>query len=378
MKKYFLLLLSMFTVLAANGQSRGMKIAYIDMEYILEKTPDYAEAKNQLELRAQQWKQEIEVKRNEINKLKEGLKTERALLTKELIEEREEEIGFLEKDLLEYQEKRFGPKGDLITQKAVLVKPIQDQVFNIVQDLAEARTYDFIFDKSSDLTILFAAQRHDISDLIIRKLSRASKREQLSSKEQKKLEEAEAKEDLESDPDYAERQKKLEDRKAERQRMLDERKAASDEKRRQYEEKREQLKRERDAQRSGGAPATNTTPQPKAGENTPKTTSDKPAGTEPAQGENAVTPKSTANETPKEGGTENADKQNAAQAAKAEREKKLEERRKALEEKRKQALEAREEAKKQREQQNKTEPNTTTPETPSTPPTEENQQNNGQ
>lgn len=373
MKKYFLLLLSMFAILAANGQSRGMKIAYIDMEYILEKVPDYAEAKNQLELRAQQWKQEIEVKRNDINKLKEGLKTERALLTKELIEEREEEIGFLEKDLLEYQEKRFGPKGDLITQKAVLVKPIQDQVFNIVQDLAEARTYDFIFDKSSDLTILFAAQRHDISDLIIRKLSRASKREQLSSKEQKKLEEAEAKEDRESDPDYAERQKKLEDRKAERQRMLDERKAAADEKRRQYEEKREQLKRERDAQRAGTA-----TPQPKSAEATPATNADKPAGTEPVQGENAVTPKSTATETPKAGSTENADKQNAAQAAKAEREKKLEERRKALEEKRKEALEAREAAKKQREeQQNKTQPSTTTPETPSTP-TEENQQDNGQ
>lgn len=78
-------------------------------------------------------------KRNEINKLKENLKTERVLLTKELIEEREEEISFLENELLEFQQKRFGSTGDLITQKAVLVKPIQDQVFTIVQDIAEAK-----------------------------------------------------------------------------------------------------------------------------------------------------------------------------------------------------------------------------------------------
>ena len=72
---------------------------------------------------------EIEAKKTEINKLKDALKTERVLLTKELIEEREEEIAISESELLDYQEKRFGPKGDLIIQKSVLVKPIQDQIF---------------------------------------------------------------------------------------------------------------------------------------------------------------------------------------------------------------------------------------------------------
>ncbi|MEQ3662217.1 MAG: OmpH family outer membrane protein, partial [Flavobacterium sp.] len=69
------------------SQSRGVKIGYIDMEYILEKVPDYAEAKNQLDQKAQKWKQEIEVKKNEIKALKESLNTEKVLLTKELIEE---------------------------------------------------------------------------------------------------------------------------------------------------------------------------------------------------------------------------------------------------------------------------------------------------
>ncbi len=109
MKKCFLTVLIALVTLTANAQSRGIKIAYLDMNYILNKVPDYADAKNQLEQKASKWRQELEVKRNEISKLKESLQQEKALLTKELIEEREEEIAFQEKDLLDYQEKRFGP-----------------------------------------------------------------------------------------------------------------------------------------------------------------------------------------------------------------------------------------------------------------------------
>lgn len=174
-KKYFTILF-LFISLSNFSQTRGVKIGYIDMEYILEKVPDYAEAKNQLEQKAQKWKQEIETKKNEINTLKDNLNTEKVLLTKELIEEREEEITFLEKELLDYQEKRFGAKGDLIIQKTLLVKPIQDQVFTAIQDIAETKKYDFIFDKSSDLTMLFAAQRFDISDQVVRILTRIEKR----------------------------------------------------------------------------------------------------------------------------------------------------------------------------------------------------------
>ena len=133
MRKQFLLFLAIVFTSLTFGQAKGVKIGYIDMEYILQNVPSYTEAKNQLELKAQKWKQEIELKNNEITKLKEALKTEQVLLTKELISEKQEEISFQEKELLDYNQKRFGPNGDLLLQKAVLVKPIQDQIFTIVQ-----------------------------------------------------------------------------------------------------------------------------------------------------------------------------------------------------------------------------------------------------
>ena len=341
MKKNFLILFLLATV-AVNAQSgRGVFIGYIDMEYILEKVPNYAEANNQLELKAQKWKQEAEVKRNEITKLKENLKTERVLLTKELIEEKEEEISFLETELSDFQQKRFGPTGDLMTQKAVLVKPIQDQVFTIVQDIAAAKKYDFVFDKSSDLTMLFAAKNRNISDQVVRQLVRAEKREQLTSKQLKDEEERERKQDLiDSNPELSEREKANEEKRETRQQMIEDRKAAAaaaaEAKKLEYAERRARLLEEREAKKNAAKPNSEGN---KAGE-----------GEENSTTETNKTPTESVNE-----------KREAAeqvrQAAAEERQRKLDERKAALEEKRKKILEDREALKKEREE-NK---NTTTP-----------------
>ena len=248
MRKHFLFLLIITAVsLTAKAQTRGVKVGYIDMEYILQNVPDYTEAKNQLEQKAQKWKQEVVVKKNDINKLKETLKTERVLLTKELVEEREEEIKFQETELLDYQQKRFGSSGDLVTQKAVLAQPVQDQVFNAVQDIAEAKKYDFIFDKTSDMTMLFAAKRYDISDQVIRVITRSSKRSQLNKKQLKEEEAKEAKEDMvDESPALQERQKKLDERKAAREKLVADRKA-------EQQAKRDAAKAAREAKKNGTA-----------------------------------------------------------------------------------------------------------------------------
>ncbi|EMY3553372.1 OmpH family outer membrane protein [Flavobacterium psychrophilum] len=242
MKKFFAFLLIFGTTLTSNAQAKGAKIGYIDMDYILENVPDYKEANIQLEQKAQKWKQDIQVKKNEINKLENILKSERALLTKELIEEREEEIKFLEKDLIDYQQKRFGSNGDFIIQKTAIAKPVQDQVFTAVQDIAEARGYDFIFDKSSDLTMLFSKKSFDISDRVVRMITQSEKREQISKKQLKANEEKEEQKDkIEDNPALAERQKILEEKKALREKIIKERKESAAQNKKEYEEKQKKI-----------------------------------------------------------------------------------------------------------------------------------------
>ena len=322
MKKYFaLVVLFLSFVNQGVAQSRGIKVGYIDMEYILQNVPDYTEAKSQLEQKAQKWKQDIEAKKVDLAKLKDALKTEKVLLTKELVEEREEEIKFQETELLDFQQKKFGPNGDLITQKAVLVKPIQDQVFTAVQDIAEAKKYDYVFDKSSNLTILFAAKRFDISDQVIRVITRAEKRQQLSDKQLKDQEAKEYREDVQDEnPALAERKKLLEDKKLAREKTIADKKEAAELKKKEQEEKRKKLLEDKAAKKNGTV-----------------TASEKPDNKKPD--------------------STNTDKKNDAEIAKAEKAaakaKILEDRKTALKEKKEKALADREAAKKAKE--NKTE-----------------------
>ncbi len=302
-KEFLFLFLTLIGSFSVQAQTKSPKIGYIDMEYILQNVSSYNEAQNQLEQKAQKWKQEIETKKNEIQKLVDALKIEKPLLTKELIEERETEIKFLEKELIDFQQKRFGANGDLIQQKLVLAKPIQDQVFTTVQDIAEAKQFDFIFDKSSDLTMLFAAKRFDISDQVLRVLNRTEKREQLSKKQQKELEEKEKKEDeLNENPSLKERQKLLDEKKEAREKIIAERKLQQEAKKKEFEERRKKLAEEKEAKKNN------------------------------TSGTNTIEAKAEAAKITQE----------KTEAAELTRKKQAEEKQKALEEKRKKAIEDRE------------------------------------
>lgn len=256
-KEFLLLFLALTLVSAVQAQTKGTKIGYIDMEYILQNVPDYVEAQSQLEQKAQKWKQEVETKKIEITKLKDALKAEKALLTKGLIEERTAEIAFLENECLEFQQIRFGPNGDLMTLKTGLTKPIQDQVFSAVQDIAEAKKYDFIFDKTSDLTMLFAAKRFDISDQIVRVLNRTDKREQLTKKQLKEEEAKEAKEEAVNDnPALLSRQQALDAKKATRDAAIADRLALQEQRKQVAENQKLQIVADREAKKNGTVPTT--------------------------------------------------------------------------------------------------------------------------
>ena len=185
MKKYFLYFVLLLVVNFINAQ-RGVKIGYIDTEYILENLPEYIQVSESLEEKANNWKKEIDNRSRKINQKQKSLDSERILLTDEMILEIEEEILLDQQELSEYQQKRFGTGGDLIIQKKQLIQPIQDQIFNAIRELAKSRNYDFIFDKSSDIVMLYSDKRFDLSEQILRTISRANNRRKIDSRKDKR------------------------------------------------------------------------------------------------------------------------------------------------------------------------------------------------
>lgn len=226
--KNLILLLTILCFTIQVEAQRGVRIGYIDMEYILESVPEYQEATTQLEGKVQKWKKDLEKMSKTIDQMKLNLSNEKVLLTTELIEERVEEIQILEEEMLNYQQNRFGPNGDLDIQRRQLVQPIQDQVFNLVQEIAEAKKYDFIFDKSADVVMLFAAKRNDISDQVLRSINRSAKREEALNKREEKEIEKRDNISIEADEAITEREQAIEDKKKAREEIMNEKKRIRD------------------------------------------------------------------------------------------------------------------------------------------------------
>ena len=250
MKRQFLIFAVIFGGVASQVQAqKPNRIAYIDMEYILANVPEYQEASVQLEQRVMQWKTELETDQKKIEDLKIALEQERPLLTKELIEEREANIDFETSKIAEYQQKRFGTNGDFILQKKRLIQPIQDQVFNALQEIGEQRNYDFIFDRTSNVGLVFSAERHNISDQVLRMITRAAGREQLSSKAEITEFEREENRTVEQDAAITEKQQAAEAVKTEREALIEERKkereALRAAKQKEFEERRAKILEER-------------------------------------------------------------------------------------------------------------------------------------
>ncbi len=177
--KIFLIILTLFFFNNSYTQ-KSERIGIIDMNYILSKIEDYTAASKQLEEKISEWKNEIEIQNKYIENLKDSLEIERPLMTKELIEDRESEIDFEEKKLIDYKEKRFGINGDWIAQELLLIKPIQDQVLNVVQSIAKQKKFDKIFDQSADAIVLYSEKKYDISDLVLKSILRKDKLEKLN------------------------------------------------------------------------------------------------------------------------------------------------------------------------------------------------------
>jgi len=172
MKKIFLLLVLLFTATTFWSQ-RSQIIAYIDMEYILENVPEYMQARNTLDTKVAKWKSNLDKQARHIEVLKSDLANEKAILTKDLIEEKEEEIEIKQIELRRLESLYFGPNGDMFLVRKQLVKPIQDQVYNAIQSIAARKKYDFVFDKSSELVMLYSNKKYDISELVLSTIDRA-------------------------------------------------------------------------------------------------------------------------------------------------------------------------------------------------------------
>jgi outer membrane protein len=162
-------------ILAANISAFAQKFAYVDTEYILGQIPEYKAAQSELDKVSVQWQKEIEAKYSEIDKMYKAYQAEQILLTEDMKKKREADIVAKEKEAKELQKQKFGVDGELFKKRQELVKPIQDKVYAAVKSIAEKGTYSAVFDKASDLTMLYVSPKLDKSDAVLEQMGYGTK-----------------------------------------------------------------------------------------------------------------------------------------------------------------------------------------------------------
>lgn len=164
--------LLLFLAFGAVTQLSAQRIAIVDITRVLEEMPDYKTAQAELDNIAADWRQEIAIEYDQIKAMYNKYQAEQVLLTEDARKIKEDEIMEREKLVRELQRQKFGPEGQLFRKRQDLVQPIQERVYAAIQQYAEDRGFDFIFDKGGSGGLVFSNAEYDKTDDIIRILAK--------------------------------------------------------------------------------------------------------------------------------------------------------------------------------------------------------------
>jgi outer membrane protein len=164
--KYFLTIALCILGFALSAQ----KFSYVDTKYILSHIPEYQQAQSEVNKLSNQWQKDIENKYETIAKLETALQAEKILLTDEMKQKREAEIQTKREEAKQMQTDKFGVNGELFKKREELIKPIQDQIYGAIQEVASTSALMVVFDKANHSNMLYTNPKHDISDKVLKKM----------------------------------------------------------------------------------------------------------------------------------------------------------------------------------------------------------------
>ena len=170
MKRLFLLIILACGAWLSNIDAQKFAAAYLDMQYILKNLPQYETANEQLTMISKRWQKEIDVAQQEVQILTSNYQTEQIFLSADMKQKRESEILEKERYVLELKRKYFGEGGERYKKRESLLKPIQEDIYNVVQEIAAEKRYDIIKDRSADPSLIYMSSRLDISEQVLKRL----------------------------------------------------------------------------------------------------------------------------------------------------------------------------------------------------------------
>lgn len=168
MKKY-IIFAAMFFLPIISAQAQ-LKIAYVDSDAIMDNLPDAQDAQKRIDALVQEWQTELKNLENDWKTKYEDYEKRKLIMSAQTRNETEQELIKMEKAVSEYRQKKFGMNGELFQKQDELMKPVQNRVFDAINQIAKDENYDFVFDRSGDVVFLYAKDQYDITNIVLESL----------------------------------------------------------------------------------------------------------------------------------------------------------------------------------------------------------------
>lgn len=166
--KYFIFLC--IFIICCGSAFPQLKVGYVDSDTILDNLPDAKDAQQKLDALIQEWQAELKKMEADVKIKKDDFEKRKLIMTEQTSKEAEEEIGKLEKEITDYRDKKFGANGEVFQKQDELMKPIQNKIFNTIQEIAVEEELDFVFDRSGDILFLYAKEDYDLTAKVLERL----------------------------------------------------------------------------------------------------------------------------------------------------------------------------------------------------------------
>ena len=147
------------------------KIAWVNSAAIMEKLPEAQDAQRQIDNLVADWQGELAKLQNDWQRKYEEYDKKKLILTDQLRAQTEKDLQELDKKIADYRNKKFGQNGELFNKQNELMKPVQNKVFKVVQDIAIESDYDYVFDKSADIILMYSKDKYDLTSKVLERLS---------------------------------------------------------------------------------------------------------------------------------------------------------------------------------------------------------------
>lgn len=168
--KYFIFLTGILIILLPKNSFSQLQVGYVDSDTILDNLPDAQDARQKLDALIQEWQNELNRMESEIKTKRDDFEKRKLIMTELTSNEAEQEIINLEKAMTDYRSKKFGANGEVFQKQNEFMKPIQNKIFNVIQQIALEEDLDFVFDRSGDIMFLFAKEEYDLTTEVLDRL----------------------------------------------------------------------------------------------------------------------------------------------------------------------------------------------------------------